>query len=347
MAKIAIVTDSNSGITKKEANENGITVISMPFTINGVEYLEDISLTQEQFYEKLADGADVSTSMPSLGFIEEKFSELLKEYDEIVYIPMSSGLSSSCHSAKMFVEDSDFSKKVEVVDNKRISVTQRQAALDAIRLCNEGKSARQIREILEEDAENSSIYIMLDTLYYLKKGGRITTAAAAIGTILRIKPVLQIQGDKLDAFAKARTSAHGKRIMMNAIRDDAFKRFGPLTPDNVIIAAAYTYDKEAAAEWKKELEAEFPGFVVHMSPLSLSVSCHIGPGAIAVTITKKLKTGSDSQQAVGGYTVELGEKEKAREKARIEKEAQKKRKWEEKQQRIREKEAWKDAKSRK
>lgn len=289
MSKVAIITDSNSGITQEEGQKLGVIVVPMPFTIAGVDYLEDINLTQEEFYDKLNDDEDVSTSQPSPGYLMDLWDDTLKEYDEIVYIPMSSGLSSSCSSATTLAMDDDYEGKVFVVNNQRISVTMRNSVLDAIRLVDEGKSAAQIKEILETDKFNSSIYIMLDTLYYLKKGGRITPAAAALGTILRIKPVLQIQGEKLDSFAKARTTLQGQKIMLNAIKDDAEKRFGGLSPDNVRIDAAFTHDTEKATEWKKMIENAFPGFDVHMDPLSLSVSCHIGPGALAVTITKILK----------------------------------------------------------
>ncbi|MDE7259039.1 MAG: DegV family protein, partial [Lachnospiraceae bacterium] len=201
--KIAIVTDSNSGITQAQAKELGIYVLPMPFMINNETYYEDITLTQEEFYRRLAEGADVITSQPTPESVMNLWDELLQDYDEIVHIPMSSGLSGSCQSAIMLAQD--YEGKVEVVNNQRISVTQRQSALDALQLSKQGMNARQIKDFLEQDKFNSSIYIMLDTLYYLKKGGRITPAAAALGTILRLKPVLQIQGDKLDALAKART----------------------------------------------------------------------------------------------------------------------------------------------
>lgn len=287
MLKVAIITDSNSGITQAEGKELGIRVVPMPFRIDDVDYFEDINLSQEEFYEMLTDKKDVSTSQPSPADLMDLWDEVLKEYDEIVYIPMSSGLSSSCENAIAF--SADYDGKVQVVNNQRISVTQRNSVMDAIRLASEGKSALEIKNILEEDKFNSSIYIMLDTLEYLKRGGRITPAAAALGTLLRLKPVLQIQGSKLDAFAKARTASAGEKIMLNAIADDANKRFGGLDPSNVIINAAYTKDKEKAMEWKKIIEETFPGFDVKMDPLSLSVSCHIGPGSIAVTVTKILK----------------------------------------------------------
>lgn len=289
MAKIAVVTDSNSGITQAQAPELGIYVLPMPFMINEKTYFEDIDLTQEQFYEKLATGADISTSQPSPEAVMKLWDELLQDYDEIVHIPMSSGLSSSCQSAAMLAQDYD--GKVQVVNNQRISVTQRRSALDAKDLIAKGLNAAQIKDALEQDKFNSSIYIMLDTLYYLKKGGRITPAAAAIGTLLKLKPVLQIQGEKLDAFAKARTTSQGKSIMINAIKNDISNRFGGFTePKGVRLAIAYTYDKDAALVWRDEVMEAFPGYEVHMDPLSLSVACHIGPGALAVTCCKKLET---------------------------------------------------------
>ncbi|MEZ3508496.1 MAG: DegV family protein [Lachnospiraceae bacterium] len=287
MAKrIAIVTDSNSGITQDQAKELGIHVLPMPFMINNETYFEDITLTQKEFYEQLAAGADVITSQPSPDSVMKLWDELLQEYDEIVHIPMSSGLSGSCQSALMLAADYD--GKVQVVNNQRISVTQRQSALDALALAEKGMDAAQIRQFLEEDKFNSSIYIMLDTLYYLKKGGRITPAAAALGTILRLKPVLTIQGDKLDAFAKARTVSQGKSMMINAIRSDMEKRFGGADKDMIWLQIAYTHDLEAAEQLKEEVAAQFPGFAIHMDPLSLSIACHIGPGSLAVACCKKI-----------------------------------------------------------
>lgn len=284
--KIAIVTDSNSGITQAQAKELGLHVLPMPFMINNETFFEDITLTQEEFYRRLADGADVITSQPTPDSVMKLWDKLLQDHDEIVHIPMSSGLSGSCQSAIMLAED--YKGRVAVVNNQRISVTQRQSALDALKLVERGMDAMQIKEFLEEDKFNSSIYIMLDTLYYLKKGGRITPAAAALGTILRLKPVLQIQGEKLDAFAKARTVSQGKSIMINAIRSDMEKRFGGATSDNIWLQIAYTYDLEAATRLKEEVQEQFPGFEINMDPLSLSVACHIGPGALAVACCKKI-----------------------------------------------------------
>ena len=288
MPEIAIVTDSNSGITQEAGRKLGIHVLPMPFMINEDTFYEDIDLTQEEFYEKLASGANIGTSQPSPESVMNLWDTLLKEYDEVVHIPMSSGLSGSCQSAMILAEE--YKGKVQVVNNQRISVTQRQSCRDAKLLAEKGMNAKQIREFLEADKFNSSIYIMLDTLYYLKKGGRITPAAAAIGTMLRLKPVLQIQGDKLDAFAKARTTNQGKSIMMNAIKSDIESRFGGMTEDKHIwLQIAHTANLEAAQEYRREIEAVFPGYDIHIDALSLSVACHIGPGALAFACCRKIE----------------------------------------------------------
>ena len=288
MSKVAVMTDSNSGITQTEAKELGICVLPMPFYIDEQTYYEDIDLTQDEFYEKLKGDCDIKTSMPALGDVTDKWDGLLKEYDEIVYIPMSSGLSGSCEAAIMLSQDYD--GKVQVVNNQRISVTQRQSVLDAMELAQKGKTAEEIKDILESVKMESSIYIMLDTLYYLKKGGRITPAAAALGTLLKLKPVLQIQGDKLDAFAKARTPKQGKNIMIDTMKKDFAERFNDPEGKNMHLEIAYSHDKEAAEAFKEEVQAQFPNHEIIMNPLSLSVSCHIGPGAIAIACSKKGET---------------------------------------------------------
>lgn len=285
MAKIAVVTDSNSGITQAEAKDLGITVIAMPFYMNGETFYEDVNLTQEQFYQRLAEGGDISTSMPAVGDVTDLWDRLLQEYDEIVHIPMSSGLSSSCETAYMLSQS--YGGRVQVVNNQRISVTQRRSVLDALQLAENGKSASQIRELLEREKFESSIYIMVDTLKYLKKGGRITPTAAALGTLLRIKPVLQIQGEKLDAFAKARTVKQAKSIMIEAMRSDCKNRFGDASGSNMYIDIAYTYNRDAALQFEKEVKETFPDQQCVVNPLSLSVSCHIGPGAVAVACSHK------------------------------------------------------------
>ncbi|MEF2638896.1 MAG: DegV family protein [Lachnospiraceae bacterium] len=288
MLKTAIVTDSNSGITQAEGKELGITVLPMPFYINEKMYYEDIDLTQEQFYQMLQDGASISTSQPVVANLLELWDHLLETYDEIVHIPMSSGLSGSCETAMALARE--YHGRVEVVNNQRISVTQRQSVMDAITLAGHGKTAREIREYLELTKMDSSIYIMVDTLNYLKKGGRITPAAAALGTLLRLKPVLQIQGEKLDAFAKARNVKQAKKLMIEAIHNDCIKRFGSdETGSHMWIHMAYTgTDTTAIHEFREEVAAEFPNHDIIVNPLSLSVACHIGPGALAVTCTKMM-----------------------------------------------------------
>lgn len=287
MTKIAVVTDSNSGITQAQANEMGVSVLPMPFMIDGETYYEGISLSRAEFYEKLAANADISTSQPSPEAIMELWNNLLKEYQEIVHIPMSSGLSGSCQTALMLAQD--YEGRVHVVNNQRISVTQRQSVIDALALAKEGKTGKEIKAILEADKFNSSIYIMLDTLYYLKKGGRITPAAAALGTLLRLKPVLTIQGEKLDAFAKARTVNQARTIMMNAIKNDIEKRFGGISKENQIyIEVAHTENEEAAKALAEELREMFPDYPIYIDHLSLSVTCHIGPGSLAIACCKRL-----------------------------------------------------------
>ena len=287
MSKVAVLTDSNSGITQVDAKELGVYVIPMPFFINNETYYEDIDLTQEQFYEKLVDGVDISTSMPMVGSVTDTWDKLLQEYDEIVYVPMSSGLSSSCETAYMLSQDYD--GKVQVVNNQRISVTQRQSVMDAKELAENGKSAAEIKEILEQHKMESSIYIMVDTLSYLNKGGRITPAAAALGTLLRLKPVLQIQGERLDAFAKARTVKQAKSIMIEAMKKDFKERFESEDGSKMHLEMAYTHDLAQAEQFKKEVQEAFPNNEIIMQPLSLSVSCHIGPGAIAIACSKKIE----------------------------------------------------------
>lgn len=286
MKKIAVITDSNSGITQNEGKQLGIYVIPMPFNFGDKTFLEDITLTQEDFYERLGSGSDISTSQPSPESVLNLWDKLLKEYDEIVHIPMSSGLSSTCDTA--IVLASDYNGKVQVVNNQRISVTQRQSVLDALLLRDEGKSAAEIKQKLEDEKFESSIYITVDTLKYLKKGGRITPAAAALGTLLKIKPVLQIQGGKLDAFAKARTMKQAKAIMIKAISADFEKRFGDALASNMHIAIAHTQNEALAEELREELNVLFPKHDIIINPLSLSVACHIGPGALAIACSKKI-----------------------------------------------------------
>lgn len=283
MSNVAIATDSNSGITQSAARELGIRVLPMPFYIDEELFFEDITLTQEQFYQHLARDADISTSQPAPGDVSDLWDELLQAYDQVVYIPMSSGLSNSCETARMLASDGPYKGKVFVVDNQRVSVTQRRSVLDAMEMAKAGMDGEAIHDALMRERLEASIYITVDTLKYLKKGGRVTAAGAAIGAVLNIKPVLQIQGAKLDAYAKARGWKAAKKAMLDAMEKDITQRFAGKP---VHLMAAYTCTDEQAREWRGEIEERFPGYEVHMDKLSLSVSCHIGAGSMAVACSK-------------------------------------------------------------
>ena len=285
--RVAIVADSNSGITQDQAEELGIQILPMPFMIDGETYFEGIDLTQDEFYRRMEAGADISTSQPSPKAVTDLWDSLLEEYDEIVHIPMSSGLSGACQTALMLAEDYD--GRVQVVNNHRISVTQRQSALDARDLAARGYSAAQIREILERTMKESIIYVTLDTLKYLKKGGRITPAAAALGTLLKIKPVLRIDGDKLDAFSKARTIKQAKATMTAAIAHDLEERLHDKEAKHTYLQFAHTQNEEAVKEFMDAIQELYPGTPAHMDRLPLSIACHLGPGALAIACTKKLE----------------------------------------------------------
>ena len=287
--KVAVVTDSNSGITQAQAKEMGITVLPMPFMIDGETYYEDITLTQEQFYQRLKDNSDISTSQPTPDSIMKLWDELLKEYDQIVHIPMSAGLSGSCATAMMLAGEDEYEGNVFVVDNHRISVTQYQSVKDAMMLADMGMDGAQIKKRLEETAADSVIFVTVDTLKYLKKGGRITPAAAALGTLLRIKPVLIILGEKLDSFAKARTMKQAKTLMMNAIQKELDERLHDSECKDCHLAIAHSDNEEAALEFKKKVEERFPDADIYLAPLSLSIACHIGPGSLALTATRKME----------------------------------------------------------
>lgn len=286
LKKTAIVTDSNSGITQHEGKEMGIHVIPMPFSIDGEQYWEDINLSQEEFYQKLGEDANISTSQPSPGDVINLWETLLKEYDEIVHIPMSSGLSNAPQTALLLSREYD--GRVQVVDNQRISVTQKTSVMDALNLIETGKSAAEIKKILEEEKLKASIYITVDTLKYLQRGGRVTPAGAALGAVLNIKPVLQIQGEKLDAYAKVRGWKSAKRTMLKAIAHDLDTRFADVKED-LYLGMAYTGDPAQAEIWREEIQEAFPGYEIIEGPLSLSVSCHIGAGALGVGIMKKVR----------------------------------------------------------
>ena len=292
MSKIAVITDSNAHITPQEAEKLGISVVPMPFMIGDETFYEGITLSREEFYAKMESGASIVTSQPSPSDVMKIWDDALKTHDEVVYIPMSSGLSGSCQSARMLADDYD--GKVQVVNNQRISVTQKRSVLDALEMADMGMSAAQIREELEHVKYESSIYIMLDTLYYLKKGGRITPAAAAVGTLLRIKPVLQIKGERLDAFSKARTMNQGKNIMINAMKHDIETLYGGTDKENVWLYAVQGNVPDQFAEFSQEVRAAFPAFKVQDDVLSLSIACHIGPGALAIACSKKIPLHKES-----------------------------------------------------
>lgn len=288
--KTAVITDSNSGITQDEAKELGIYVVPMPVLIDGELFYEDLTLSQEQFYGKLKSDASVSTSQPNPLDVGEIWAKALEDNDAVIYIPMSSGLSETCHTLQHFAEtEEQFKGKVYVVDNQRISITQRQSVMDALKMAKEGKTAEEIYKYLMDTKMQSSIYIMVDTLKYLKKGGRLTPAVAAIGTLLKIKPVLQIQGQKLDQYAKVRKLVDAKTTMINAIKKDFETRFKDLVAaGKMTLCVAHTENLEEAKKFKEEIQNEFPDVeFTFVNPLSLSVSCHIGPGALAVASVVK------------------------------------------------------------
>ncbi len=284
MSRIAVATDSNSGITQAMARDMGIRVLPMPFFINGELYFEDITLTQAEFYEKLDQDADISTSQPAPGDVTDLWDELLKDYDQVIYIPMSSGLSASCETAEALAADEPYEGRVYVVDNQRISITQRQAVLDALEMARAGMTAPAIVDVLMREKLESSIYITVDTLKYLKKGGRVTPAGAALGSVLNIKPVLTIQGEKLDAFAKVRGMKAARLKMLDAMEKDIRERFAG---QKVHLMAAYTCTREEAAGWAEQIRQRFPDMELEMlDPLSLSVSCHIGKGSMAIACSR-------------------------------------------------------------
>lgn len=288
--KVAVMVDSGSGITQAEAKEMGLFVVPMPFMIDGEEFEEGITLTREEFFRRMGENADISTSQPSPDTVRTAWERVLQEYDQLVYIPMSSGLSGSCQTARMLAEDYD--GRVTVVNNQRISVTQRQSALDAKALIAEGMDAEAVKEVLEKEKMESSIYITVDTLKYLKKGGRITPAAAALGTLLRIKPVLQIQGEKLDAFSKARTMKQAKATMMAAMAHDLENRFHDPEAKQMWIEVAHTENEQMAKEFAEELQAQYPETPkIYVAPLALNIACHIGPGSLAVACSRFVRAG--------------------------------------------------------
>lgn len=284
MSNIAIMTDSNCGIMPDEGRDLGIYVLPMPVIIDGQTYYEGIDITLDEFFKKQTEGADITTSQPSPGDVEAMWTELLKTHDEVLFVPMSGGLSNTCQTALMLSGEDEFAGRVFVVNNRRISVTQAQSVLDAKLLAEEGKTASEIKEILEAEALDASIYIAVDTLEYLKKGGRIIAAAAAIGTVLKLKPVLTIQGDKLDSFAKARGLKAAFRIMLNAVKNDIYSRFSHLGEDSVLkVGIANTLmEPEKLEMFKDEMKKNFPDMELFYLPLTMSIGTHTGPGALGI-----------------------------------------------------------------
>lgn len=283
MKNIAIVTDSNAGISEELAREWGVFLVPMPFIIDGDVYFENVDLTHEKFYELQKSGTKISTSQPNINEVVELWEKLLKDYDEIVHIPMSSGLSNSCEMANNFAQQ--FDGKVQVVDNKRISVTMKSSVWDAVVMAKEGNSAKQIKDYLEKTGLDASIYIMVDTLKYLKQGGRITPTAAAIGAVLNIKPVLQIQGGKLDQYVKVTNVRAGKQKMIEAIKKDLNSRFaGLLAEGKMHLAVAHTANEAGAYLFAEEIKEAIPNLKIDfIDELSLSIATHIGPKSLAVT----------------------------------------------------------------
>ena len=294
MSRVAIITDTNSGITEEEARAAGMYLVHMPFTINGRDYTEGIDLSHKEFYALMEQDADIHTSQPVAGHVMDVWDSALKNHDEAVYIPMSSALSGSCATARLFAED--YNGRVHVVDNRRISVTQRMSAYDAKALAHNGKTAAEIKEILENTSQDNSIYIMVDTLKYLKKGGRVTGAAAAFAQILNLKPILTIQGDKLDAFSKCRGTKQARTIMINAMKADVEKRFGGIDPEHpkVWLNSVHSNDEASALEFRDEIQKAFPGHSIYVDSLPLSISCHVGPGSLAIACTRIMEDGARS-----------------------------------------------------
>lgn len=283
--KVAIATDTNSGITAREGAELGVFVLAMPVNLGETVRYEGIDISHEELYEAMHNHADVSTSQPSPGQLMELWDEILERgYDGIVYIPMSSGLSGSCQNATLFAADYD--GRVQVVDNHRISVTQKESVISAVRLAEQGMDPVQIKEYLEQRAYDSSIYITVDSMEYLKKGGRVTPAAATLATVLNLKPVLTIQGDKLDAFAKVRGMKLAEAKMLEALKKDRTERFADVPDSRLLVETAGTLESAEQAEaWRQQVQAEFPFAKVSYASLPCSIACHVGVNSVAAAMT--------------------------------------------------------------
>ena len=276
-------------MAKVEGEKYGVEVLPMSFIINGKIYYEGMDISHEEFMKKLGEDAQVSTSQPSPGEVTERWEKLLKRHDEVVYIPMSGALSKSCETAQMLAKDYD--GRVQVVDSRRVSVPQKMMVMDGTALVKEGKSAAEIRQLLSESAMDCAIYIAVDTLKYLKRGGRITGAAAAVGTMLNIKPILLMKGEKLDAYEKARGMKAAKRIMLQAVHRELEGPFKQAAEkDEICIQMAHTcVDTSQAEEWEERIREEFPDLRLEAAPLPLCTACHIGPDGLGIGITRRLR----------------------------------------------------------
>lgn len=281
--KIGVMTDSHSSISKEEAKAAGIWVLPMPFYIDDVCYYEDVTLTRDTFYEKLREGCKVSTSQPSPESVMNMWDEMLKEYEQILYIPISSGLSGSCQTAMALAMEEPYEGKVHIVDNGRVATPMHRSVLDAMELIEEGYSAFEVKEMLEAAKSDMTIYIGVSTLEYLKKGGRVKPAVAAIGTILNIKPVLKFDIGTLDIYRKCRGFAMSKKEMLHAMRNDLETKFkDAYEKGEVYLLAASSASAEATEKWIQEIKNAFPDMEVMCDSLSLGVSCHIGYDGLGI-----------------------------------------------------------------
>lgn len=289
MKKIGIITDSHCGISAEEADKQGIRVLSMPLYIDDECCYEGTSITRNEFFERLKTCKKVSTSQASPKEVTALWNESLSEYETILYMPISSGLSGACNTAKSFAEDDAFSDRVFVVDNGRISTPMHRSILDALELIEEGYTAKEIKDILEKEKDKMSIYIAVETLEYLKKGGRISGVSAAIGTVLDIKPILRLNTGLLEQHEKCRGSKRARRIMLEAIKDDMENKFKDYSDDEIHLLIATSADDETTAKWIEQVKAYFPGKEILCDPLSLGICCHTGEGALGIGISCKPK----------------------------------------------------------
>lgn len=284
--KIAIVTDSNSGISQAKAEKYGVYVLPMKFNINGVEYTEGISISHNEFYESQVNGAKIFTSQPSPSDVMDIWDEVLEKYDAIIHIPMASGLSSSFSTASMLA--SDYNGKVTVIDNQRITVTLKQAVLDAKALVDAGKSVTDIRNALTLSKDDASIYMMVDDLKYLKAGGRISPATAAIGTMLHIKPILSVNSGIIDSYDKARGTKAAKKAILKALEKDMINKFHDDNINNYHLYTAAALRRDEAIAWNEEVQDYF-GIRSHIEAIPLSIATHVGIGTFGASLCKKMK----------------------------------------------------------